>query len=164
MQIRGNAWVFGDNMDTDLIAAGQYLEAPVEEAAKHAFEAINPSFAKEAKPGDIIVAGRNFGCGSSRENAPQVLKHLGISCILADSFARIFFRNAIAIGLPVLVLKDLAKIVKPMEIISISLDSSEVTLEASGKKLLAKPLPEKMKEIINAGGIDGLLNNLAKAQ
>ena len=143
MQIRGNAWVFGDNMDTDLIVSGQYLEAPVEEAAKHAFEAIAPSFAKEVKPGDIIV---------------------GISCILADSFARIFFRNAIAIGLPVLVVKDLVKIINPMEVISISLDSSEVTVESSGKKFLANPLPGKMKEIINAGGIDGLLKNLAKVQ
>lgn len=161
MSIQGRAWIFGDNIDTDLIVPGQYLASTVEEAAAHAFEAIEPTFAGKVKSGDIIVAGKNFGCGSSREIAPQVIKHLGISCVLAEDFARIFFRNAIAIGLPALALKGHGGKIKNLDELSISLDSGEVVHAASGKKLMAAPLPKKMREIIDAGGIDGILKNLA---
>jgi len=161
MSIQGRAWIFGDNIDTDLIVPGQYLASTVEEAAAHAFEAIEPTFAGKVKSGDIIVAGKNFGCGSSREIAPQVIKHLGISCVLAEDFARIFFRNAIAIGLPALALKGHGGKIKNLDELSISLDSGEVVHAASGEKFMATPLPEKMREIIDAGGIDGILKNLA---
>jgi len=162
MHVQGRAWIFGNNIDTDLIVPGQYLASPLEETVKHAFEAIDPDFAKEVKPGDVIVAGSNFGCGSSRENAPQVIKHLGIGCILAESFARIFFRNAIAIGLPTLTINSISGKVKRHDMIDISLENGEVYLADSGEKFLADPLPQKMYEIIEAGGIDGLLKNIAK--
>jgi len=162
MHVHGRAWIFGDNIDTDLIVPGQYLASPLEETVKHAFEAIDPDFAKEVKPGDVIVAGSNFGCGSSRENAPQVIKHLGVGCILAESFARIFFRNAIAIGLPTLTINSISGKIKRLDMIDISLENGEVYLAASGEKFMADPLPQKMYEIIEAGGIDGLLKNIAK--
>ena len=162
MRIQGRAWIFGDNIDTDLIVPGQYLASPLEESARHAFEAIEPHFAEQVKPGDIIVAGSNFGCGSSRENAPQIIKQLGIGCILAESFARIFFRNAIAIGLPTLTIKLISGKIKQHDIIDISLEDGEVVLLARGEKFRANPLPQKMCEIIDAGGIDGLLKTIAK--
>lgn len=161
MQIRGRAWIFGDNINTDLIVPGQYLELPVEDAAKHAFEANDPSFAKDVKHGDIIVAGRNFGCGSSRESAPQVIKYLGISCILAESFARIFFRNSIAIGLPVLMMKNHEGKIKQLNEISIYLDTGEAVHNPSGEKFQTSKLHKNMWDIIESGGIDGLLKKLA---
>ncbi|HQI00343.1 MAG TPA: 3-isopropylmalate dehydratase [Deltaproteobacteria bacterium] len=162
MIIQGKAWIFGNNIDTDLIVPGQYLMATLEEQAKHVFEAIEPSFVRNVKAGDIIVAGKNFGCGSSREMAPQVLKHLGIGCILAEDFARIFFRNAIAVGLPSLTVKGISEIDRGVDQISVSLDSGRVIVKSTGQEFFASPLPEKMREIINAGGIDGILKDLAK--
>jgi 3-isopropylmalate/(R)-2-methylmalate dehydratase small subunit len=161
MIIQGRAWVLGDNIDTDLIVPGQYLMASLEEQAKHVFEAIDPTFVNEARRGDIIVAGKNFGCGSSREMAPQVLKHLGIGCILAEDFARIFFRNAIAVGLPALTVKNISGKVENMDEIGVSLDSGRVIIKSKALEFFAAPLPEKMREIIDAGGIDGILKNLA---
>ena len=96
--IKGKVWKFGDNIDTDVISPSKYMEAPMDEQVKHVMEAINPKFSQEVKPGDIIVAGRNFGCGSSRETAPDLIKRLGIAAVVAESFARIFFRNSVAIG------------------------------------------------------------------
>ncbi|MGD0822634.1 MAG: 3-isopropylmalate dehydratase [Desulfomonilia bacterium] len=162
MLIQGRAWVFGDNIDTDLIVPGQYLMASIEEQAKHVFEAIEPSFINDVKPGDIIVGGKNFGCGSSREMAPQVLKHLGVGCILAEDFARIFFRNAIAIGLPTMAVKGIAGKIERFEELSISLDSGHIHVKKSGLQFQATPLPEKMREIIDAGGIDGILKKIGK--
>lgn len=161
MIIQGRAWVFGDNIDTDLIVPGQYLMSSIEEQAQHVFEAIDPCFARDVMKGDIIIAGKNFGCGSSREMAPQVLKHVGIGCILAEDFARIFFRNAIAVGLPALSVKDLSKMARNMDDISVSLDSGRVIIKSRGQEFFATQLPEKMREIIDAGGIDGILKNLA---
>lgn len=162
MLIRGRAWVFGDNVDTDLIVPGQYLMAPIEEQARHVFEAIEPSFIHEVKSGDIIVGGKNFGCGSSREMAPQVLKHLGVGCILAEDFARIFFRNAIAIGLPTMSAKGISGKIERFEDLSISLDTGHIHVMQSGLQFQATPLPEKMREIIDAGGIDVMLKNIGK--
>jgi 3-isopropylmalate/(R)-2-methylmalate dehydratase small subunit len=162
MIIQGKAWVFGDNIDTDLIVPGQYLMAPIEEQAKHVFEAIDPSFVMEVKPGDIIVGGKNFGCGSSREMAPQVLKHLGVGCVLAENFARIFFRNAIAIGLPTMTVKGISGKIEKFEELRISLDTGLIQVKQSGLQLQAMPLPDKMREIIDAGGIEGVLKNIGK--
>jgi 3-isopropylmalate/(R)-2-methylmalate dehydratase small subunit len=162
MNIQGRAWVLGDNIDTDLIVPGQYMMASLDEQAKHVFEAIEPSFIREVKPGDIIVGGRNFGCGSSREMAPQVLKHLGVSCILAEDFARIFFRNAIAIGLPTMAVKGIAGKIDRFEELSISLNSGHILVKLTGLHFKGTPLPDKMREIIDAGGIDGMLKNLGK--
>jgi 3-isopropylmalate/(R)-2-methylmalate dehydratase small subunit len=160
MIIQGRAWVFGDNIDTDIINPGTYLLSPLEEASTHAFEAIEPEFSKNVRSGDVIVAGRNFGCGSSRETAPQVIKHLGISCVIAESFARIFFRNAIAVGLPVLVVKDMSDKISPLDEIQISLDDGEVLLKRTGQTLKAIPLHPRMRAFIDAGGIDGILKTL----
>jgi len=154
MLIQGRAWVFGDNIDTDLIVPGQYLMASIEEQAKHVFEAIEPSFINDVKPGDIIVGGKKM--------APQVLKHLGVGCILAEDFARIFFRNAIAIGLPTMAVKGIAGKIERFEELSISLDSGHIHVKKSGLQFQATPLPEKMREIIDAGGIDGILKKIGK--
>ncbi len=161
MIMEGRAWVFGHNIDTDVITPGQYMASPVPEAAQHAFEAIAPDFSKSVKPGDIIVAGRNFGCGSSREIAPQVIKHLGIGCILAESYARIFFRNAIAIGLPAMEVEGVSSL-KTGDRISVDSDTGRIRGGAEAADLQAVPLHPKMREIIEAGGIDGMLKKLGE--
>ncbi len=160
MSIQGRVWVFGDHVDTDIIHPGPYLLSPIEEAALHSFESVDPGFSKKVRKGDVIAAGKNFGCGSSRETAVQVLKYLGIGCILAESYARIFFRNAIALGLPALVVKDVSKKVRPQDEVEISIESGEVLVKRTGEILKAIPLHEKMQSFIRAGGIDGLLKNL----
>jgi 3-isopropylmalate/(R)-2-methylmalate dehydratase small subunit len=162
MIIQGRAWIFDDNIDTDLIVPGQYLMASIEEQAKHVFEAIDPSFVIEVKPGDIIVGGKNFGCGSSREMAPQVLKHLRVGCVLAENFARIFFRNAIAIGLPTMTVQGISGRIGKFEELSVSLDTGHILAKQSGLQFQASPLPEKMREIIDAGGIEGVLKSIGK--
>jgi len=100
------AWVLGDNIDTDVLAPGRYMKLGIEEIAAHCLEAVLPSFSKEVKTGDFVIAGRNFGCGSSREQAPAALKHLGIAALIAESFAGLFYRNALNLGLPALVCRD----------------------------------------------------------
>jgi len=157
MPICGRAWVFGDDISTDLINPGPYLVSPVEEAAMHTFEAIDPGYSEKVKPGDVIVAGKNFGCGSSRETAVLVLKHLGIACVVAESFARIFFRNAIALGLSAMVCKDVSRKVLPLDEVEILTDSGEVVVKRTGEVLHGVPLDEKMRTLIEAGGVDGLL-------
>jgi 3-isopropylmalate/(R)-2-methylmalate dehydratase small subunit len=163
MRIQGRAWVFGDDISTDLINPGPYLVSPVEEAAMHTFEAIDPGYWKKVKPGDVIVAGRNFGCGSSRETAVLVLKHLGIQCVVAESFARIFFRNAIALGLWAMVCKDVSRKLLPLDDVEIATDSGEITVQRTGEVLHGIPLDEKMRALIEAGGVDGLLKKLKEA-
>ena len=164
MILRGRAHKFGDNINTDYIISGKYKFKTLDmnELAKHVMEDVDPHFYEKIKPGDFIVAGRNFGCGSSREQAPRALWAAGIRGILAQSFARIFFRNAIAIGLPTLTINSISGKIKRLDMIDISLENGEVYLAASGEKFLADPLPQKMYEIIEAGGIDGLLKNIAK--
>jgi 3-isopropylmalate dehydratase small subunit len=160
MRIQGRAWVFGDDISTDLINPGPYLVSPVEEAAMHTFEAIDPEYWKKVKPGDVIVAGKNFGCGSSRETAVLVLKHLGIECVVAESFARIFFRNAIALGLAAMVCTDVSRKIDPLDEVTIATDSGEVIVKRTGEVFHGVPLDEKMRTLIEAGGVDGLLKKL----
>ena len=160
MLIQGKAWVFGDNIDTDIIHPGPYLLSPIAEAASHAFEAVHPQFSRQVRPGDILVGGKNFGCGSSRETAVEILKHLGIGCLLAESYARIFFRNAIALGLPALVVKDVSRKIASLDEVTVSIDSGEVRVKRTGEVLAGIPLHGKMQEVILAGGIDGLLERL----
>lgn len=157
MSIEGRAWVFGHNIDTDAILPGRYLSAPLNEAARHAFESIAPDWAEAVQSGDIIVAGRNFGCGSSRENAPHVIKHLGIACILAESYARIFLRNAIAIGLPALMVNDVSSLIMPMDKVHVDLDTGGIQVQGVPKVIHAVPLHPQMKLFIEAGGIEGIL-------
>ncbi len=155
MQTRfeGRVWTFGDDISTDHIIAGKYLGTTDPKVfADHAFEAVDPAWAKNVRPGDLIVAGANFGCGSSREQAPVALKTLGISAILANSFARIFFRNAINLGFPVIECAGLRDLVKSGDVIELDLSDGEVRL-ASGGILRFTPLPPNVLEILEAGGL-----------
>jgi 3-isopropylmalate/(R)-2-methylmalate dehydratase small subunit len=161
MAIKGRVWVFGDNIDTDVITPGRFLFSAVEEAAEHAFEAIDPLFSKNVRPGDVIVAGKNFGCGSSRENAPSVIKYLGIACVLAEGFARIFFRNCIAVGLPVLSVSGIAGAVSPRDKVTVQFDTGRIVVQRTGQVLQAIPLHPEMHRIIQAGGIDNMLSRLS---
>lgn len=149
MKFKGKAWKYGDNVDTDVIIPGKYLRtADFRTFGEHAMEGIDPAF-KPAK-GDIIVAGNNFGCGSSREQAPLALKYAGIDCVVAKSFARIFFRNAINVGLPI-VEADVLVAVQKGDVVEVDLDSGRVV--AGGKKYKSTRLPDFLQEILNAGGL-----------
>jgi 3-isopropylmalate/(R)-2-methylmalate dehydratase small subunit len=158
--IRGRVWKVGDQINTDLITPGQYLTAPIEEVKKHVLEAVNPRFAKEARQGDILVAGKNFGCGSSRESAPRALKALGISAVVAESFARIFFRNAVAIGLAVVPCPGVFQSLEEGETVELELESARVKNLTREIQLQGKPLPQEMLEVLNKGGISPLLKEM----
>ena len=157
-RFRAQAWVFGNDIDTDQIVPGQYLTSPVEEQSQYAFEAIRPGFSKQFKKGGALVAGSNFGCGSSRESAPEVLKHLGVSAVIAESFARIFFRNAIAIGLPVLVCPKVTASIRQGEEVEVDLEKATVTRFEGRTTLQGVPLNEIMLASLRKGGIMKLLS------
>lgn len=152
--IRGPLWLLGDNIDTDVILPGPYLPLlnPYDLAA-HALEGLNIDFAQKVQPGDLIVAGRNFGCGSSREQAPVALKYAGVSLIIAESFSRIFYRNAMGIGLPVLTCPGLAAAVQEGEVLTVDLATGSVTQEKSGRSWKADQFPEFLLEILSEGGL-----------
>ena len=146
--------MLGDNIDTDQIYPGRYLElTEYQEIAEHAMEGVDPSFTKKVKVGDIIMAGKNFGCGSSREHAVIALKYSGISAVLAQSFARIFYRNALNLGLPLIEISNLKEQdIKEGDIIQIDIQKGEVTLN-NNKRLKFLPFPEHILKIIEAGGV-----------
>ncbi len=150
-------FVYRNDVDTDQIIASQYLLLPdVEEMKAHTFESLDPSFAAVVKPGDLVVAGENFGCGSSREQAPAVLKALGVKAVIAKSFARIFYRNAINIGLPVLVSDTLGDEAKAGEEAELSL--TEGVIRTGGREYTCTKLPPYMQQILNQGGLIASLN------
>jgi len=152
--IEGKTWVFGDNIDTDAILPARYLiYTTEEELAKYAMTGVDPEFPSKADRGDIIIGGKNFGSGSSREHAPMGLKGLGISLVIAESFARIFYRNAINIGLPLLECKDISKHVKEGDILRVDLNKGTVKNITSGKELKGQKLPDFMMDILNEGGL-----------
>ena len=151
--IAGRVWRFGDDVSTDLLSPGEYAIAPVEVRRVHCLEALNPRFPSEVQPGDVVVAGRNFGCGSSRETAPENLQALGVACVVADSFARIFLRNAVAIGLPVLACKGVAAAFAEGDELEADLAAGVVRNAGTGAVLQGEPLPPEMREILAAGGI-----------
>ncbi|MCP3988910.1 MAG: 3-isopropylmalate dehydratase small subunit [Actinomycetia bacterium] len=155
----GKVWRFGDDISTDLLAPGQYAVEPVEVQKHHVLESIDPTFAAMVVPGDVVVAGRNFGCGSSRETAPENLKALGVACVVAESFSRLFMRNAVAVGLPVLVCPGIHESVVAGDEIEIDLASGRIGTADGGASLSAQPLPPEMREILEAGGILALLRN-----
>jgi 3-isopropylmalate/(R)-2-methylmalate dehydratase small subunit len=163
MEIKGNAWVYGDNINTDFILPGIYLElTDPKELAKHAMEGIDPNFTKKISIGDIVIGGRNFGLGSSREHAPLALKHSGISAIIAESFARIFYRNATNLGLPALELKDASKLIKKGSKLEVSL-SEGILIINNEKKIEFTPMPSFMLEILLEGGLVPYLSkNISK--
>lgn len=154
MSFEGSAHVYGDNVDTDVIIPARYLTSTEpEELAKHAMEDIDPDFVGRVKPGDVIVAGRNFGSGSSREHAPLAIKGSGISCIVAASFARIFYRNAINVGLPIVVCAGAADGATTGDTFHVDLEGGVVENVTKGASFEASPLPPFMKEILDAGGL-----------
>ncbi len=149
--IEGKAWKFGDNIDTDVIIPGRYLRTfSLDELAIHLMEGIRPDFAEKVEKGDIIVAGENFGCGSSREQAPRALKHAGISAIIAKSFARIFYRNAINIGLPIII-ADIE--VEEGDTVRIDLKNGIIEDKTSKKIFRIKPFDDFVLEILKDGGL-----------
>ena len=158
--ITGKVWNFGANIDTDVIIAARYLNSSdPEHLAKYVMEDADPDFPKKLQRGDIIVAGENFGCGSSREHAPIALKAAGVAAVVAPSFARIFYRNAFNMGLPIFELPESLEI-KEGENISINLDNGEITNNTTKKTYKFTPIPPFMQELIAAGG----LNNFAKTE
>jgi 3-isopropylmalate/(R)-2-methylmalate dehydratase small subunit len=158
--IRGRAFIFGANIDTDQIYPGRYLElTDPEEVGKHVMEGADPEFAKEFQPGDIIVASTNFGCGSSREHAAVALKAAGIGAILADSFGRIFYRNAINLGIPLLVCPHIRDLVKKGDILKIDLTIGRVTNETTRTTAQAQPLSDYVMMILESGGIKPLIKS-----
>jgi 3-isopropylmalate/(R)-2-methylmalate dehydratase small subunit len=161
MKIRGRIYKFGDNINTDVIYPGKYLSVTTDrqEMTKHCFETVYPDFLQNAKPGDIIVAGKNFGCGSSREQAAACLKYFGISLILAESFARIFFRNAINLGLPVLVVPNIMHHVDHNDTLEINFKNGIITNMRTGEEFQAVKLSPFILGIISAGGLIPYLKN-----
>lgn len=156
MKFRGKAWKFGSNINTDDIIPARYLNViDPEELASHCMEDENPRFVKEVKEGDIIVAETNFGCGSSREHAPIAIKAKGISCVIATSFARIFYRNAFNMGLPIVESADAAGGIQNGHEIEVDLLNGEIINKNTGKSYKARPIPPFMQEIIDSGGLMG---------
>jgi 3-isopropylmalate dehydratase small subunit len=151
--ITGRVWKFGDHVDTDVIVSGQYLDAPMEEVTKHVFEAVSPNFAADVKKGDVIIAGKNFGCGSSREHAASALRQAGIGAIVAESFGRIFFRNAIAVGLPILRCEGVTSQFKQDDDVAVDIGEGLVENITRGLSLPACPLSVEMLHVIETGGI-----------
>jgi 3-isopropylmalate/(R)-2-methylmalate dehydratase small subunit len=158
---KGRAHTFGDNINTDIISPPQYMELPPKEGAKYAMSAIDPDFAANVRPGDILVAGNNFGSGSSRETAPLALYYLQIGGIVARNFARIFYRNAINLGLPVVECPDTDKI-KKGDVVDIDFTNGVIHNETSGEKYLCSTLPPHILELVQAGGLIGYLKKKRK--
>ena len=154
MNVKGKTFVYGDNVDTDVIIPARYLNTSnAEELAKHCMEDIDASFVSKVNKGDVIVAGDNFGCGSSREHAPLVIKTCGVSCVVAKSFARIFYRNAINIGLPILECKEAVTETEQGDTLTIDFDTGIITNETKNKQYVAQPFPPFIQNIIKQGGL-----------
>jgi 3-isopropylmalate/(R)-2-methylmalate dehydratase small subunit len=152
----GKAWRYGDNVDTDVIIPARYLTTTDPgDLASHAMEDLDPSFASEVKSGDVVVAGENFGCGSSREHAAICLKAAGVSAVIAGSFARIFFRNAINTGLPIFVSPDAAREISSGDDVEVDLERGVVVNVTRGQEYQAEPLPDFVMDIVRAGGLVG---------
>lgn len=160
MNAKGTVHKYGDDVNTDVIIPARYLNtASHKELAAHCMEDIDKDFVKNVKPGDIVVALKNFGCGSSREHAPIALKASGVSCVIASTFARIFYRNSINIGLPILECPEAAQAISAGDVVLVDFDSGLITDETTGKTFQAHPFPPFIKNIIASGG---LLNSLSK--
>ncbi|KJS19921.1 MAG: 3-isopropylmalate dehydratase [Clostridiaceae bacterium BRH_c20a] len=160
-KIKGNAFIFGHNIDTDQIIPGRYLElVNPKEIAAHCMEGADPTFANRVNSGDIIVAGKNFGCGSSREHAPIALVNAGVGAVIADSFARIFYRNAVNLGLPLLICKGIMEKVNEGDVLEINLKEGKVSNISTGKSFNGEQLSEYALEILGSGGIKPLFKKI----
>ena len=154
MNAKGTAYKYGDNVDTDVIIPARYLAIQDRtELATHCMEDIDKDFVNKIKKGDIVVAGKNFGCGSSREHAPIAIKAAGVSCVIAETFARIFYRNSINIGLPILECDEAAREIKDGDTVSVDFNTGVITDETTGKTYQAEPFPEFIQNIIAKGGL-----------
>jgi 3-isopropylmalate/(R)-2-methylmalate dehydratase small subunit len=152
--LKGKVIKYGNNIDTDVIIPARYLNtSDVKELASHCMEDIDKSFSSRVKVGDVMVGGKNFGCGSSREHAPIAIKESGISCIIAETFARIFYRNSINIGLPIMECEEAAKDINESDEIAIDVNTGVITNITKNKTYQAEPFPEFMQEIIKNGGL-----------
>ena len=162
MNTQGKVFKYPDNVDTDVIIPARYLNTPnAAELSQHCMEDIDAEFVKNVQTGDVMVAGWNFGCGSSREHAPLVIKICGTGCVIAKSFARIFYRNAINIGLPILECEAAAEEIQPNDEVRVDFDTGEITDITTGKTYKAQPFPPFIQNIIRSGG---LLKSLKEAQ
>ncbi len=160
MKARGRVWKFGDDVDTDVIIPARYLNtSDPQELAQHCMEDADPTFAQRVQPGDIILAGKNFGCGSSREHAPIAIKAAGISSVIATGFARIFYRNAFNMGLPILESPEAAEGCQQGDDLEVDLDKGEIRNLTQGKTFMSHPIPPFMQELIKDGG---LMKHIAK--
>ena len=154
MNTKGTVFKYPDNVDTDVIIPARYLNTPnAQELAKHCMEDIDADYVNNVQPGDVMVAGWNFGCGSSREHAPLVIKTCGTGCVIAKSFARIFYRNAINIGLPILECEAAAEEIQAGDQVSVDFDTGVITDHTTGKTYQAEPFPEFIQNIIKKGGL-----------
>ncbi|MCI7726180.1 MAG: 3-isopropylmalate dehydratase small subunit [Clostridiales bacterium] len=154
MNTKGTVFKYPDNVDTDVIIPARYLNtADAKELVKHCMEDIDADYVNRVSPGDVMVAGWNFGCGSSREHAPLVIKTCGTGCVIAKSFARIFYRNAINIGLPILECEAAAEEIQPGDQVSVDFDTGIITDHTTGKQWQAEPFPEFIQNIIKKGGL-----------
>lgn len=152
--MEGKVWKFGNDIDTDIIIAARYLNSSdPADLARHCMEDGDPNFASNVKSGDIMIAGKNFGCGSSREHAPIAIKAAGISCVVAKSYARIFYRNAFNIGLPIFECPEAIDETNPGDTISVDVNTGAIVNLTTGKEYQAAPIPEFMRKIIDAGGL-----------
>jgi 3-isopropylmalate/(R)-2-methylmalate dehydratase small subunit len=157
---KGTIFKFHNDLDTDQIIASQYLLLPnLDEMKSHTFESLDPDFSKKVKPGDFVVGGENFGCGSSREQAPGVLKALGVKAVIAKSFARIFFRNAINIGLPIIECPEAAKEIEAGDEVEVDFDSGKIYDRTKGTEYQGQAFPEFMQKLIAAGGLVNYTNH-----
>ena len=163
MQAKGRAFKYGDNVDTDVIIPARYLNSSdPAELATHCMEDIDNTFVKRVQKGDIIVATKNFGCGSSREHAPIAIKAAGVSCVIAETFARIFYRNAINIGLPIIECPEAAKAIEAGDEVEIDFDSGKIYDRTKGTEFKGQPFPEFMQKLIAAGGLVKYTNSKRK--
>jgi len=152
--MKGKCWKFGDDINTDEIIPARYLDVTdAQEMATHCMEGIDEQFTQKAQPGDIIVAGKNFGCGSSREHAPLAIKAFGLQCVVAESFARIFFRNCINIGLPIAECPDAARKADEGDVMAVDFETGTVENTTKGTRHTFPPFSPKLREIVEAGGL-----------
>ena len=159
MKANGHVFKYGDNVDTDVIIPARYLNSPDgNELAKHCMEDIDKEFVNKVQKGDIIVANKNFGCGSSREDAPLAIKCAGVSCVIAETFARIFYRNSINIGLPIIECPEAAKAIAAGDEVEVDFDSGVITDKTTGQSFQGQAFPEFMQKIITAGGLVNYIN------
>ncbi len=159
MKARGHVFKYGDNVDTDVIIPARYLNATEgAELARHCMEDIDKEFVEKVQPGDMIVANKNFGCGSSREHAPLAIKCAGVSCVIAETFARIFYRNAINIGLPIIECPEAAASIEAGHEVEVDFDSGVITDKTTGKSFEGQAFPPFMQKIIEAGGLVNYIN------